>query len=79
MSNWFERALDDSNYNVENDYDEMTTTYVCSNCGCRFTLDEAFSIFSERFNGDLSYNGCGYCGDLCGDCAADEEESKFSS
>lgn len=77
MSDWYERALDDPDYNVEDDYDEMTAVRTCEKCGCSFTLDEAFSVFSERFNGDFSYRGCGYGGYLCGDCAADEEESKF--
>ena len=77
MSDWYERALDDPDYNVEDDYDEMTAVRICEKCGRSFTLDEAFSIFSERFNGDFSYRGCGYGGYLCGDCAADEEESKF--
>ena len=77
IKSWFERAIDDSNYDVTSDPDEMNRIYICENCGCRFTLDEAFGKFYNYFNGDLSYNGCGYDGSLCGDCAAEEENSKF--
>ena len=77
MSNWFKRAIDDSEYNVEDDFEEMNKPRKCRKCGCTFTLDEAFSDFLHRFNCDLSYNGCGYDGKICGNCAADIEESKF--
>lgn len=79
MSDWFERALEDSTYDVTWDLDEMEKEYKCDKCGCIFTLDEAFCDFEDRFNGDLTYNGCGYDGSLCGHCAADREKKKFFS
>ena len=74
---WFERALNDPDYNVEDDYEEFHKERTCSRCGTTFTLDEAFSDYENYFNGDLTYNGCGYDGDLCGICAAKREDRKY--
>ena len=78
MSTWFDKGLSDSQYDLNDDEEELEKTYVCECCGCTFTLGEALSDFADRFNYDLSYNGCGYDGSLCGNCAADEEEAKFN-
>ena len=68
---WIEKGLDDPNYSVENDEEELKKTYVCKDCQSTFTLREAIDEYSSRMNGDLSYTTDRYAGDLCGYCAAD--------
>ena len=70
MKNYFDFALDNPDYNVEDDFDTMHETRTCEQCHCSFTLDEAFSTFYEHIG--ISYRSAGYTGELCGDCAADD-------
>lgn len=47
----------------------------CSNCGCKFYVDDAKAKFESHFDGlyyDDEQHG------LCGDCAIDKQEQWFS-
>ena len=70
---WIEKGLDDSDYDVLNDDEELEKTYECDCCHCVFTLDEAASDFASRISG-ISYFSISEAGDLCGNCAADKYE-----
>lgn len=52
----------------EGDTDESTRSRICQQCGHTYTLEEAHSFFSEKFNAD--YTASGYDGTICGCCAA---------
>lgn len=72
MLEWFERAIDNPDYDPESDPDALNEEYVCDVCGCTFTLEEAIDVYRRRV--DASYRVCGHAGDLCGNCAADKYE-----
>ena len=74
MFEWINRSINDPNYDVENDIEAMTEKYVCQECGCTFTLDEASSDFMDHIDG-ISYLSTDYRGDLCGICAAEKMEN----
>ena len=68
---------DNAEYSIEDDPEELQKSYVCDNCGCTFTMEEAIDDYGDRFNGDLSYISCRHAGDLCGNCAADKTEAEM--
>ena len=45
---WIEKGIDDDNYDVENDYEELNKHYRCDRCGNSFTLEEAASDFTSH-------------------------------
>lgn len=49
----------------------------CGQCGTSFDIDDARDEYNSEFNGDLNYDE-DTDGDLCGNCAIAEIESKMN-
>lgn len=67
---WREKGIDNSDYDVTNDDEELEKTYKCDRCKIVFTLEEAASDFASHISG-ISYFSISEAGDLCGNCAAE--------
>ena len=72
-----EDTLQDEEYNYEDDYEIMTMSRTCSNCGRGFTLDQALYdysfILSQTYIGFPPYEEI-CSGEYCGGCAAEMYE-----
>ena len=63
-------------YDVEDDDEILYEPRTCEMCGASFTIYDAMSDYGDRIDWPGYTEACR--GELCGNCAADRTESKFS-
>lgn len=68
---WIDKGIDDPDYDVLDDQEELDKVYTCEICGREFTLGEAISEFTEHVSG-ITYTMVREAGELCGHCAGEK-------